>query len=113
MKPVFSLRFWPRRREPELEEFAELENYLQEVLVPVSPRLSFVSGLKERLLEAPVPRLSSMPKGLQYTLLGALGVASGLLIIVTGIRATVTLLAALGLLSQMKKSSNPVLELRS
>ena len=107
MKTLFSWRLWPRKREPDLADFADLEDYLDEALIPVEPSAAFVSGLKGRLLSVPEPQLPSMPLSLQYTLLGALGLFSGILIIVTGIRATVTLLGALGILSQLRKRSAP------
>ncbi len=103
--PRFSLPrgLWPRRRELDEGELADLEASLGKSLVPVEPRRAFVNGLKGRLMAAPEPQLPSMSPALQYTLLGALGLVSGMIILVTGIRATVTLLGAIGLLSQFKK----------
>lgn len=98
--PRLSLR---RRGGLDEEELAQLEAGLEQALVPVGPRRAFVSGLKGRLMAAPEPHVPSMSPALQYTLLGALGLFSGIIILVTGIRATVTLLGAIGLLSQLKK----------
>ena len=107
MRPLITWPWWPRRKEIPLEEVEEMEAKLKESLVPVNPRPVFVSALKERILTAPEVKLPSMPPALQYSILGALGLFSSILIIVTGIRATVTLIGALGLISQLRKRSAP------
>lgn len=108
MKKLFSWRPWSRKSELDMETLVKLENYLDETLVPVKPNTAFISGLHGRLLTAPEPQLPSMPPALQYTILGVLGLFSGIIIITTGIRATITILGALGILSQLKKRSAPV-----
>jgi hypothetical protein len=107
MRTLITWPWWPRRKEIPVEEVEEIEAKLQENLVPVKPRSAFVSSLKERILTAPEPKLPSMPPALQYSILGALGLFSSVLIVVTGIRATVTLIGALGLISQLRKRSAP------
>jgi hypothetical protein len=107
MKSLLDWLPWRRSSVSDLEALAGLEDYLEESLLPVRPRQAFVAGLKNRLIMAPEPQLPSIPPVLQFTLLGALGIFSGLLIIITGIRATITLLGALGLLSQLRKRSAP------
>jgi hypothetical protein len=82
-----------------------LEALLEKTLVPVQPRQTFISNLHQKLTN-PEARKSS-PSPLQLFLLGAAGVATSVLLVVTGIRATVTLLGALGVLRQMKEQVNP------
>ena len=98
---------WSRRRKIDTQEFVELEVNLDNALIPVKPRSAFVSGLQGRLLSLPEPQLPAMPSAIQYLLLGFVGVLGGVLIILTGIRATLTLLGAIGILSQLKKRSAP------
>lgn len=98
---------WRRRKNADLEDLIGLEEYLDESLLPVKPRQAFVAGLGSRLMTEPELQLPSISPVLQYTLLGALGFFSGVIIIMTGIRATITLLGTLGLLSQLRKRSAP------
>ena len=107
MRTLIKWPLWPRRKELTQKEIEEMEAKLQESLVPVTPRPTFVSALKGRLMTAPEPKLPSMPPALQYTILGGLGLISSILIVVTGIRAAVTLIGALGLISQLRKRGAP------
>ena len=107
MRNFLSRRLWKPRQPLDQEEMVKMEEIMQESLVPITPRPAFISALKERILSAPEPKVPSMAPALQYTLLGFIGLFSSLLIIVTGIRATITLLGALGIISQMRKRSAP------
>lgn len=80
-----------------------LEDRLQASLKPLEPDTRFVSGLKERLDRHPMPvsRLSQMP----YIALSAIGVFAGIVMVVTGLRALITLLTKRGYLVQIKQSS--------
>ena len=107
MKSGFAWRPWSRQNVLDLETITEMEDYLDDTLIPVKPSPTFISGLRDRLLVAPEQQLASMPPALQYTLLGVLGVFSGIIILVTGVRAMVTLWGAIGILSHLLKRSAP------
>jgi hypothetical protein len=74
-----------------------LEAYLQASLMPVSPRPEFIDGLRVRLNNAPIPK-STAPVVIQFGILAAAGMISGLILLVAGLRALVTILGTLGLL---------------
>jgi hypothetical protein len=82
-------------------EISRLELYLDAALHPIQPRSSFVTDLKTRLQQEPIP-VSNSNQVVQYAILGLAGVVSGLIIFVTGLRATVTLLGAIGILRHAK-----------
>ena len=85
MKNLLSRRLLKRGKALDQEEKVKMEEIMQESLVPVTPRPTFISTLKERILSAPEPSVPSMAPALQYTLLGFVGLFSSILIIVTGI----------------------------
>lgn len=86
----------------------KLERTLQAVLQPVGARPAFVTDLKLRLMNARPEKarfsiqLPSLDRGMKFALV-ILGVASGILVLVNGVRALITLLAALGLIQGIKK----------
>jgi len=92
---------WGSSKKVEDESFQELEYYLRTVLKPVEPRADFVSDLGARLAGAPYTK-QRLPVRLQYALLAAAGLISSLIIVITGIRATLTLLGAMGLMRHIK-----------
>ena len=74
-----------------------LESYLYETLKPVKPRHEFIEGLKGRVVvETNKNRSPSNP--LQTTLIIAVGVISSVIILITGIRAALTLLDSIKIL---------------
>jgi hypothetical protein len=78
-------------------QIADLEAYLQSTLHPVNPRPAFVTGLKSRLAQiTPVAR--STPKTLQYAIIGVAGAATAAVLVISGVRAAVTIIGALGLM---------------
>ena len=94
------------RRRKKLDErvIADMEGYLEAALYPVDPRKVFVGDLKSRLINAPVVEITSA-EVVQYALLGLAGILSGLIIIITGIRATITILSALGVLRHARSQA--------
>lgn len=96
---VFALR-----RQIDDHEVSEIEAYLDAALHPVDPRTSFVVDLRKRLMQEPNyekrPNLTA-----RYAILGFAGVISGLILFVTGLRAILTLLGALGLLRQSRNQT--------
>lgn len=92
-----------RREAQEDRQLADLEACLQSYLIPVVPRPAFVGELKARLLSAPTPENDF---GLwHYAALVAAGAFSGILIVATGVRLTLMLVAALGLFSRARQKS--------
>jgi len=78
-------------------DLSATEAYLHETLRPVQPRPAFVSDLKLRLARAPQPK-SARSLILKYSFWGAAGLISGAIIIIAGVRATILILSALGVL---------------
>jgi hypothetical protein len=84
-------------------DLQDLETYLFEVLVPVTPQTEFVGSLRERLLVEPesilVQRKADPVQGI---ILGSAGVLSGVLLLVLGGRAIIALFRGKGYLQQFK-----------
>jgi hypothetical protein len=78
----------------------KMERYLQSSFHPVAPRPDFVMNLKTRLNQES-RRFTSRSTVLQYVLLSLAGVVTSVLLILAGVRAVITLLGVLGILSQM------------
>ena len=96
------------------DEAEKLEKILQLSLSPVAPRPAFVDDLKGKLLNSPAAKRTAF-NVLQLSILTAAGLLSGVIIIATGIRATVTLLAALGLIRRIRERvrSEPTAHIRT
>jgi hypothetical protein len=92
MKTMFINRF--RKQNGDLQE---IEAYLEQAFQPVEPRLAYISSLKGRLLAAQ-PKKTASPALLKYSLWGLAGLVSSIVIVVAGVRATILLLSALGVL---------------
>ena len=97
-------RLFGRRRKEDDYDLEQLESYLQSTLITVEPRPAFVQGLKLRLLEAPLDE--PLAGGtFSYALLAMAGIVSGVVILATSIRATVTILGAFGLIRSMRSDT--------
>jgi len=72
----------------------ELEVYLDNTIVSVSPREEFVLGLRQKLMKSK-SRSVNRRKALQYGVLGTAGVLSSLILVATSIKATITLVGAI------------------
>ena len=94
-------KLWGRSKNIEDESFQELEYYLRTILRPVEPKADFVADLGARLAHEP-GKESYLPFKLQYALLAVAGLISSTIIVITGIRATLTLLGAMGLMRHIK-----------
>ena len=92
---------WGRSKNIEDESFQELEHYLRTILRPVEPRVDFISDLGARLANEPI-KGPQFPVRFQYALLAVAGLISSIIIVITGIRATLTLLGAMGLMRHLK-----------
>jgi hypothetical protein len=83
-----------------------LEIQLAEVLVPIIPRVDFISDLKKRLIVEPDDSLLVRKQNpIQVILLGFAGVISGVLILLIGFRAIIALLGGKGYLQQIKEQT--------
>jgi len=78
-----------------------LESNLREILQPVVPTADFVVDLKNHLLRYPRWKIA-LPGMLKSIMLVSAGLVSGVLILVTGIRAIVTILFTFKILRQIK-----------
>lgn len=84
-------------------DMQDLEAYLWEMLVPVTPQTEFVGSLRERLLVEPQDILvQKKSKPVQGILLGSAGVLSGVLLLILGGRAIIGLLGGKGYLQQLR-----------
>lgn len=83
----------------------QLELNLREIFPPVVPSTVFVSDLKKSLLKYPRWKIA-IPDLLKSIMLVSAGLVSGLLILVTGIRAIVTILGTFKILRQIKTQVN-------
>jgi hypothetical protein len=88
-------------------ELNNLEGYLDRALQPVTPRTEFVGDLRDKLnrleLQAEEDILDKESRALHYALLGGAGILSSLLLLITGIRAAIALIGAIGALKQMRQ----------
>lgn len=95
-------------RQPDL---SELEAYLQATLQPVSPRPGFVHALRGRLFsqqgDAGQGAAGRQAGVLQVAVFAIAGLATTVLVVVTGIKATAAILGALGLLHHVQQSREP------
>jgi hypothetical protein len=78
-------------------QISDLEAYLQSTLRPVDPRPAFVTSLKTRLAQIP-PAARSTPRLVQYTLIGLAGAVTAAVLVVSGVRAAMTMIGAVGLM---------------
>jgi hypothetical protein len=88
-------------------ELVHLEDYLGHTLHPVTPRAEFVGALRDKLsrveLKAEENLLEKEPRALHLALLGGAGILSSLLLVITGVRAVLALIGAIGALKQMRQ----------
>jgi hypothetical protein len=88
-------------------ELNHLEGYLERTLQPVAPRAEFVNTLRDKLsrveIQAEEELLENEPRALHLALLGGAGILSSLLLVITGIRAVLALIGAIGALKQMRQ----------
>jgi hypothetical protein len=81
----------------------DLETYLHAMLTPVSLRTGFMEELRLRLLQEGSVK-SNERRYLKYAVLGIAGVLSSIILVITGIRATFTLIGAVRIFSQVRDS---------
>ncbi len=88
-------------------ELVQLEGYLGHTLHPVAPRAEFVDALRDKLNRVEIKSeenlLEKEPRALHLALLGGAGILSSLLLVITGVRAVITLVGAIGALKQMRQ----------
>lgn len=83
----------------------QIESYLRVALTPVLPRPQFVDRLREEILarEFTSP-FYLLPRTIRLIGIGALALISSVLLVLTGIRAIIAFLGALGLVRRLKRS---------
>jgi hypothetical protein len=101
---------WKNRKKESKEP---LESLLQKTLVPVSLNPEFKKNLRERLIGETEPTIIGIPQSTFQTFVVLIGIlASGIIIVFTGVRTVIAILGSLGLLQQFrlfrrKGSSSP------
>jgi hypothetical protein len=86
------------------DDIRTVEAYLSRTLRPVKPREDFVTGLRERIIQQPLPKKYSISVW-QSALLITAGVLSGLLIVIASIRGALTLIDSLKVLKQSRQQA--------
>lgn len=83
------------------------EGMLEGTFQHVSPRPEFVRKLKQQLIGYPRPSVeTSKINSLEYILIALVSLAGGTLFLVTGARAVLSLLGALGVVHFLKKQQD-------
>jgi hypothetical protein len=94
-------------KDANLRELNNLEGYLDRAMQPVTPRAEFVDALRDKLTRVEIKAeddiLEKEPRALHMALLGGAGILSSLLLVITGVRAVVALIGAIGALKQMRQ----------
>lgn len=88
-----------------VEDLSEIEDYLESMLLPVEPRPQYIDELRLRLIQPTGIDLSERvsPEMLRKLAFTGAGIASGVLVLLTAVRAVVALLGALGYLRILKE----------
>ncbi len=83
-----------------------LEVLLESTLKPIAPNVEFINDLRYRLLgQTEEKKVLGMPESTFHLVLLVLGMlASGAVLILTGIRAIIAILGSLGLIQQYRKT---------
>ncbi|MBN2500073.1 MAG: hypothetical protein JXB38_04840 [Anaerolineales bacterium] len=83
-----------------------LEVLLESTLKPIAPNSEFINDLRYRLLgQTEEKKVLGMPENTFHLVLLVVGMlASGAVLILTGIRAIIAILGSLGLLQQYRKT---------
>lgn len=84
-----------------IEDFSQLEAYLDACLEPVSPRTSFERNLEHRI-EKRKSKVEPEIAYLKYSLMAIFGLLLSMLVIVLGIRVSVRLMKLLGIRKTMQ-----------
>ncbi len=85
---------------------SEIESLLASYLRPVNPRPEFVNQLQQRLLDTTRP-IVKIPgkKYIDYGLIAAASLIGSALVLMTGVRAVLTFMSALGILHFVKRQT--------
>ena len=90
---------------PNQYNLQELESNMREFFQPVGPSPIFVADLKKSLLRYPRWKIA-LPGMLRSIMLVSAGLISGVMILVTGMRAIVTIFGTFKILRQFKTQVN-------
>jgi hypothetical protein len=84
----------------------ELESLLEKYLIPVKPRPEFVKRLRSRLLDSTRPKVHFPgDKYVDYGLITLVSLAGSALVLITGIRAVLTVMSALGIIHLVRSQA--------
>ena len=98
---------WKKKRIILERDLRELERHLASTLAPVEPRPEFIRNLRVKLIGKESKNILGLPpQRVREGLLIAGGVLSLFVVVLTGIRAALTVLSALGLLQLKKQVEN-------
>ena len=92
------------RKNRERDKFKVLESKLDSVLKPVQPREGFVQDLRNQLVgKSEKQFLGLKVRSPEFALVMAGGVLSSFVLLLTGVRAVLAILGALGIIQQVNK----------
>lgn len=91
----------PKNHAGNADDLHTVEAYLFKTLHPVTPRADFVTSLREKIIQNPMPKKNTLSPW-ESAIFIAAGVLSSIIIIVTGVRATLTLIDSLRVLKQSR-----------
>lgn len=88
----------------DLEDLAAMERYLQSLMEPVTPRALFINNLRNRLFGRKDPVVPDLEVDFapHYALIAGAGILSSVLILITSIRALLTLKGTIGSLRRVR-----------
>lgn len=98
---------WPWQKRTEEDELASLDAMLDSAFQPVSPSSDFLTGLRETLIASEQKVLGLSRRTFQQLLLILGAIASGVLLIFTGIRTILNIIGAFGRLRKPRGEQDP------
>ena len=98
---------WPWQKRTEDEELASLDAMLDSTFQPVSPSNDFLTGLRETLIASEQKVLGFSRRTFQQLLLILGAIASGVLLIFTGMRTILNIIGAFGRLRRSRGEQEP------
>ena len=98
---------WPWQKRSEEDELASLDAMLQSTFQPVAPSNDFMHSLRETLIAGEQKILGLSRRTFQQFLLVLGAIASGVLLIFTGIRSILNFIGALGRFRKKRSEKEP------
>ena len=98
---------WPWQKHNQEDELASLDAMLKSAFQPVTPNSEFLHGLRETLIAGEQKVLGLSRRSVEQLLLVLGAIASGVLLIITGIRTIINLIGAFGKLRASRGKQDP------